>query len=106
MDNDNLYHLSIAVPIVDPKELQLRLCANKLTVSRQDLSALRGRSIPFQCESPTTRFQRTIVLPDAVDAKKLCAEYKNGLFEITAALMTNDIVQGHGILNTIYTVTR
>jgi HSP20 family protein len=81
------YHLCIAVPGVDPKEVELYLSGNNLTVSGEHKSESEKKGADqLQQEFSYERFQRTIVLPEGVDAQKLEAEYHNGVLEITAPL--------------------
>jgi len=81
------YHLSIAVPGVDPKEIELHLRGNNLTVGGEHKSEADKKGADhLQQEFSSERFERTIVLPDGVDAQKLTAEYNNGVLEVTAPL--------------------
>ena len=88
VDNEKKeYHLSIAVPGVDPKEVQLNLHGNDLTVSGEHKSSQEKKDADYlQQEFSYDRFQRKIVLPEGVDASKLTAEYNNGVLKITAPL--------------------
>src|ERR1700726_1597886 len=88
VDNEKKeYHLSIAVPGIDPKEVQLNLHGNNLTVTGEHKSSEEKKEADYlQQEFSYDRFARTIVLPDGVEADKLTAEYKNGVLEVTAPL--------------------
>lgn len=88
VDNEKKeYHLSIAVPGIDPKEVQLSLHANNLTVTGEHKSNEEKKEADYlQQEFSYDRFARTIVLPEGVEADKLTAEYKNGVLEVTAPL--------------------
>ena len=88
VDNEKKeYHLSIAVPGIDPKEVQLNLHGNNLTVTGEHKSSEEKKEADYlQQEFSYDRFARTIVLPEGVEADKLTAEYKNGVLEVIAPL--------------------
>jgi len=88
VDNEKKeYHLSIAVPGIDPKEIQLNLHGNNLTVTGEQKGSEEKKGTDYlEQEFSYDRFARTIVLPEGVDTKKLEAEHKNGVLEITAPL--------------------
>src|SRR5467141_1929151 len=88
VDNEKKeYHLSIAVPGIDPKEIQLNLHGNNLTVTGEQKGSREKKGTDYlEQEFSYDRFARTIVLPEGVDTMKLEAEYKDGVLEITAPL--------------------
>jgi len=88
VDRENKkFHLSIALPGFDPKELQVELEGNNLTVSGEHQETDEKKDADYlQQEFSYGRMERTIVLPEGVDTSKLSAEYNNGVLEITAPL--------------------
>lgn len=83
----NKYHLNIALPGVDPKDLQVNLQGNTLTVSGEHRDEQEKKDADYlQREFSYGRFERMIVIPEGVDANKLTAEYNNGVLEVTAPL--------------------
>jgi HSP20 family protein len=88
VDNEEKkYHLSVAVPGMDPKEVQLNLQGNNLTVSGEHKSEKEKKEADYlHREFSFGRFERTIALPEGVDTDKLTAEYNNGVLEISAPL--------------------
>jgi len=88
VDNEKKeYHLSIAVPGIDPKEVQLNLHGHNLTVTGEHKSSEEKKEADYlEQEFSYDRFARTIVLPEGVEADKLTAEYRNGVLEVTAPL--------------------
>jgi len=87
VDGDGQYHLSVAIPGVNPDEIQLTLLGNDLTVSGEHEAEDEKKDADFSArEFSYERFQRTITLPEGVEADKLTAEYKSGVLEITAPL--------------------
>src|SRR3984885_9017707 len=88
VDNDKKeYHLSIAVPGIDPKEVELKVHGNNLTVVGEHKSTDNGKNADYlHQEFSYERFARKIVLPEGVETSKLTAEYKDGVLEVTAPL--------------------
>jgi HSP20 family protein len=88
VDNDKKeYHLSIAVPGIDPKDVQLHLQGNNLTVSGEHKSSDDKKDADYlHQEFLYERFARKIALPEGVETNKLSAEYKDGVLEVTAPL--------------------
>ena len=93
VDNEKKeYRLSIAVPGVDPKEIQLNLHGQDLTISGEHKSSKENKDTDYlEQEFSYNRFARTIVLPEGVEASKVTAEYKNGVLEITAPLSESSL---------------
>lgn len=93
VDNEKKeYRLSVAVPGVDPKEIQLNLHGQNLTISGEHQSSKEKKDTDYlQQEFSYDRFARTIVLPEGVEAGKVTAEYKNGVLEITAPLSESSL---------------
>ena len=86
VDKENKkYHLSIAVPGVDPKEVEVNVQGNNLTVSGEHKSSEEKKEADYlEEEFSYGRFERSIVLPKGIDTSNLTAEYKNGVLEIEA----------------------
>lgn len=83
----NEYHLSIAVPGVDPNELRLHIEGGNLTVQGDQQQQTPSRDSRYlQREFSRQRLHRTITLPESVDTEKISAQYRNGILEITAPL--------------------
>jgi HSP20 family protein len=88
--NEKKYHLSIALAGVDPKDVQLSVQGNNLTVSGEQKASEEKKEADYQYqEFAYGRFERTVALPEGVDTEKLTAEYKNGVLEITAPMSAN-----------------
>ena len=86
VDNDaKTYHCRLALPGVDPKEVQIHAQGNTLTISGERKSQRKGKDLDLQFEEIWYgAFERTLTLPEGVDADKLNAEYHNGVLELTA----------------------
>jgi HSP20 family protein len=88
--DEKKYHLSIALAGVDPKDIELNLQGNNLTVSGEQKVSEEKKDADFVYqEFAYGRFERSITLPEGVDTSKLTAEYKNGVLGITAPMSAN-----------------
>ena len=86
-NNEKKYHLSIALPGMDPKDLQIDLQGSNLTVSGEHKSEAEKKDANYlEREFSLGRFERLITLPEGLDTEKISAEYNNGVLEISAPL--------------------
>jgi len=93
VDNkEKKYHLSVALAGIDPKDVQLSLQGNDLTVSGERKTGDEKKDVNYiQSEFSYERFERTIRLPEGVDTEKIAAQYNNGVLEITAPLSSSAV---------------
>ena len=83
--DEKKYHLRIAVPGVDPKQLDVTLEGNRLRISGEMKSSEETKNADYWLrEFSAGSFERVVMLPDGIDAEKLNAEYKNGILHISA----------------------
>lgn len=79
------YRCRVALPGVDPKEVQIHAQGSTLTVSGERKVQRSGKDLDLHYEEISYgAFERTLTLPEGVDADKLTAEYNNGVLELTA----------------------
>ena len=79
------YVCRIALPGVEPKDVQVRAQGNILTVRGERKLTHRAKETElFEDEIAYGWFERTLTLPEGVNVEKLTAEYVNGVLEITA----------------------
>ena len=91
-NNEKKYHLSIALPGMDPKDLQIDLQGSNLTVSGEHKSEAEKKDANYlEREFSLGRFERLITLPEGVDTEKISAEYNNGVLEISAPLSASTL---------------
>jgi HSP20 family protein len=77
----------VALPGVDPKEVDISVQGNMLTISgERSVSDERREADTVYNEVIYGAFERTLSLPEGVDTQKLAAEYRNGVLEITAPI--------------------
>jgi HSP20 family protein len=88
--DEKKYHLSIALTGVNPKDIELNVQGNNLSISGEQKVSEEKKDADFLYqEFAYGRFERTITLPDGVDTSKLTAEYENGVLKITAPMSAN-----------------
>ena len=80
---DGTYVIQFALPGVDPKEVALSLIDNVLTVKgeRNANHDSTGKDY-FVREVAYGAFQRSVTLPEGVDAAAVEAKYANGMLEV------------------------
>ncbi len=83
-ETDEALVIKASVPGVDPKDVDITVTGNTLTIKgefREEEEGKRG-SVHFQ-ERRFGKFQRSITLPSTVDPDKAEAEFKNGVLTLT-----------------------
>ena len=81
------YHLKIALPGVDAKDVKVELQGRNLTVrGEHQFSEEKKEAEYLHQEFSYGRFKRSIVLPEGTDTAKLTAEFNNGVLEVAAPL--------------------
>jgi HSP20 family protein len=77
----------IALPGVDPKDVNVQVQGNMLRVSGERKAANETKGADYyQNELVYGSFERSIRLPEGIESDKLNAEYHNGVLEITAPI--------------------
>ena len=81
---DDSYHLRMELPGVDPKEVEINLTGDQLTVSGEKKTSreVDEKNLYFS-ESRYGRFQRTFRFPEGVKGEEVKAAYVNGVLELT-----------------------
>ncbi|HXB54816.1 MAG TPA: Hsp20/alpha crystallin family protein [Vicinamibacteria bacterium] len=80
---DGTYVIQFALPGVDPKEVSVSLMDSVLTVkgARKADHDTTGKDY-FVREAVYGSFQRSVALPEGVDAAQVEAKYTNGILEV------------------------
>jgi HSP20 family protein len=80
---DGTYVIQFALPGVDPKEVNVSLMDNRLTVKgeRKADHDVTGKDY-FVREVVYGTFERSVALPEGVDASHVEAKYANGMLEV------------------------
>jgi len=79
------YVCKISLPGIDPKEVQIQVQANLLTITgeRKYTHETKEREA-LREEFAYGKFERMLELPEGVNTEKMNAEFVNGVLEITA----------------------
>jgi HSP20 family protein len=83
-EDERHYVIRIALPGVDPKDVDVTMADNQLTIKGQ-----RKRDAEIKQENYFARelaygtFERSFTLPEGVDVTKISARYSNGMLEVT-----------------------
>jgi HSP20 family protein len=81
------FQAQVMLPGVDPKNVEIQVTGNTLTVSGERSSARETKESDYiHREISYGSFLRSIELPEGVDKDKVTAEYRNGVLEITAPI--------------------
>jgi HSP20 family protein len=85
--NDKKFHCQVALPGVNPKDINIQVRGDVLSISGQhEAKNERNDAEMVYREWMYDSFERDIALPEGVDADKISAEYRNGTLEITAPI--------------------
>jgi HSP20 family protein len=85
--DDKKLHCQVMLPGVDPKDVNLQVQGNTLTISGERREVRENKEADFHHREITYgSFQRSILLPEGVEKDRLSAEYRNGMLEITAPI--------------------
>ena len=85
---DGILHIKADLPGVGPKDVQIDLDGNRLTL-KGERKAERGDKNAngyFHREVSYGAFSRSFVLPKGIDADKIAATAKNGTLEVTVPI--------------------
>lgn len=86
LDKENKkYFLRVSLPGVDPKDVQIHVQGNMLTITGEKKYARTVKETElFEKEIAYGKFERMLTLPEGVNGEKLVAEYVNGVLELSA----------------------
>jgi len=83
IDGEKEVTVRAEVPGVDPKEVQVTVSGNVLTISGENNESHeeKGKHL-FRSECSYGSFCRSVELPEGVDAEKVTAEHANGILTV------------------------
>ncbi|HEY2826527.1 MAG TPA: Hsp20/alpha crystallin family protein, partial [Pirellulales bacterium] len=83
-ENDTAFTVRAEVPGVDPKELEITVTEDRLTIAGEKKETVEKKDRDaHHRESRYGSFSRTVQLPASVDAQHVSAEHANGVVTIT-----------------------
>jgi HSP20 family protein len=81
------YHVRVAVPGIDPQNVQLNIQGNTLSIRGERKESREAKDVNYlRREISYGAVDRTLVLPEGVETDKITAEYNNGVLEIGAPI--------------------
>jgi len=79
------YHVRAELPGIDPKDVQLNVQGNTLTIHAERKQSQENKEANYlHREFSYGYFDRVLLLPEGTEADKVNAEYNNGVLEVTA----------------------
>ncbi len=82
-ENEKEVAVRAEVPGVDPKDIEVSVTGNVLTISGEKKeSSEQNDETMYRCERRFGRFQRSIELPTAVEVDKVTANNSNGVLTV------------------------
>jgi HSP20 family protein len=86
-EKDGVFHVSVAVPGVDPKALDIEVAPEYLLIKAEiHHEHADKKGTVHLCEFETGSLFRSIRFPKRVDPGKVKAEFNNGMLHLTAAI--------------------
>lgn len=82
-EKDGNYVIDMALPGFDPKNIDIEVSGNEITISGTYERKQEDRKTHYS-EMQQASFSRTIAFPQEVDADKVTASFENGMLRITA----------------------
>lgn len=83
--DENAWHVRLVVPGVEPKDLNIEVSGNLLTVSGELGHETKGEHENIAGVT-RGRFERRFTIPERVDVDKAEASYRHGILELTFPL--------------------
>lgn len=82
--SDTAVTVRAEVPGVDPKEIDITITGDRLTISGEKKETVEKKDQDvYQRESRFGSFSRTLQLPTSVDPQQVTADYANGVLTVT-----------------------
>ena len=82
-EEDGRWLIKVALPGVDPKDVEVALTENQLTIKGQRKQASQSKQDSYFAREVTYgSFERSFTLPEGVDPARISARYTNGMLEV------------------------
>ncbi len=88
---DGMLHLEAELPGVDSDKLDVRIDGRNLVIKGERRVSKKTEEADYLVrESRFTSFERSMLLPDGIDADKAHASYRDGLLEVTMPIVEKE----------------
>ncbi|MFD0764868.1 Hsp20/alpha crystallin family protein [Mucilaginibacter lutimaris] len=85
-ENENEFHIELAVPGLKKEDFKINLDKNILTISAEKKAEANAETKKYsKREYSYNSFVRSFTLPDSVDHSKIEADYADGILKLTVA---------------------
>ncbi|MBJ6801651.1 Hsp20/alpha crystallin family protein [Geomonas propionica] len=84
-EDEGSVYVEALIPGVDPKDVDLSVLRNTLTISGERKPFAEMKGIVHRTELGSGKFSRTLELPVDIDANRITAQCKDGIMTITMA---------------------
>ena len=85
-ENDNEFHIELAIPGLKKEDFKINLDKNVLTISAEKKAENNTEAKKYsKREYSYNSFVRSFTLPDTADHSKIDADYTNGILTLTVA---------------------
>jgi HSP20 family protein len=82
-DDSESYIVRAELPGVDPKDIDISVANNTLTIKGKRETDVEGKNVSYhRRERNYGEFRRAFTLPDAIDSGKVMAHAENGILEV------------------------
>ena len=81
------YHARVAIPGIDPKDVQVNLEGNTLSIHAERKQNVERNEVDYLRREFSYGFlDRVLALPEGTETEKVTAEFNNGVLEVTAPM--------------------
>lgn len=81
---DGQLHLRVALPGVDPKDVEVTVSDDQLTIrGERKAKAVQRDGTRYVSEFAYGSFERTLALPEGIDPGRVHAKFTNGMLDLT-----------------------
>ena len=86
-ENDKLYPVTLDIPGVEKKDVNIEVEGSSLIVSGKREEANKENMCLYYSQTRYGNFSRTFNLPEEINVEKIAAKYKNGTLNLTLPKM-------------------
>ena len=86
-EREGQYVIRADVPGIDPKEVEVSILNDALTIKGERKKSHEVKEKEFYCsEAAYGRFERRVALPKGIDPEKITGRFENGVLEVSVPL--------------------
>jgi HSP20 family protein len=85
--DENAWHVKMALPGMDPDNVEVQMTDNMLTVTGEHQMEEKGKKGTTRTEFGYGHFERVFTLPKTVNVEAVTAEFDNGMLALTLPML-------------------